>query len=241
MQYKENYLTKNDCYQAGYPLPRPRGIIVHSTGVDQKRIRVYADAWNRPGVRTCVHGFLGLDEGGVLTFEQHLPFTLRCWGCGSGVNGSYNTTHLQFEICEALEDGAWCRETYAAALEVCERLCRTFGIPADAVVCHSEAYALGYASNHGDVMHWWPKHGLSMDGFRAALKKRLEDEPVERFKTLDEVPVSLQPETAELIASGALQGKGGESGLDITEDMLRTMIVCKRYAEQLERNHTNAD
>lgn len=231
MQYRENFLRQNDCYKYGRVLSPVRGIVIHSTGTDQKRIRVYADAWNRPGVKTCVHGFLGLDDAGVLTFEQHLPFTRRCWGCGSGTNGSYNDTHIQFEICETLSDGDWCRETYAAALDLCEYLCLRFRIPAESVVCHSEAHALGYGSNHGDVMHWWPKHGLSMDGFRADLKERLGEDFMVRFKTIDEVPASLRPETQMLIDTGVL--KGNENGLDVTEDMLRTMIICKRYADKV--------
>jgi hypothetical protein len=32
---------------------------------------------------------------------------------------------------------------------------------------------LGIASNHGDVMHWFPKHGKNMDTFRAAVKALL--------------------------------------------------------------------
>ncbi len=38
------------------------------------------------------------------------------------------------------------------------------------IICHSEGCKLGIASNHGDVMHWFPKHGKSMDTFRAAVK-----------------------------------------------------------------------
>lgn len=175
MRYATQILTKNDCYLAGRPL-NPEGIIVHSTGVDQKRIDVYTSQWNRGGVRVCVHGFLGLDSEGALCFTQTLPYTMRCWGCGSGVRGSWNDRFLQLEICETLNDGAWCRETYAAALEVCAGLCVRFGIAPEAVVTHSEAYAAGYASNHGDVMHWWPRHGLSMDGFRRELKAMLEED-----------------------------------------------------------------
>jgi cell division septation protein DedD len=39
------------------------------------------------------------------------------------------------------------------------------------VICHSEGYKRGIASNHGDVMHWFPKHGKSMDTFRADVAK----------------------------------------------------------------------
>ena len=38
------------------------------------------------------------------------------------------------------------------------------------VICHSEGYKRGIASNHADVMHWFPKHGKSMDTFRSDVK-----------------------------------------------------------------------
>jgi len=230
MKYIQQYLTENDCYRAARPMT-PTGIVVHSTGTDQKKIAAYTGQWNRPGVEVCVHGMLGLDADGELCCAQLLPFEVCCWGCGSGVKGSYNDSHIQFEICETLSDGAWCRETYAGALEICESLCREFGIPPERVVCHSEAHAAGYASNHADVMHWWPKWGLSMDGFRAALAARLTATP-RRFRTLEEVPAALQPETRELIEAGVLRGRGGQAGLDMTEDMLRTLIIGKRYADR---------
>ena len=33
---------------------------------------------------------------------------------------------------------------------------------------------MGIASNHADVGHWWPKHGKSMDDFRADVKTYME-------------------------------------------------------------------
>ena len=230
LQIQRKLLTESDCYKAGKPLA-PRGVVVHSTGVDQKRISAYTSQWNRPGVRACVHGLLGLNDRGGLCFTQTLPFEMRCWGCGSGPKGSLNDSHIQFEICETLGDGVWCRETYAAALELCLSLCRLYGIPPEAVVCHSEAHALGKASNHGDVMHWWPRFGLSMEGFRAELQERLEEEAIMRIRTLEQVPEALRPETEALIAAGALRGTGGEAGLDLSPDMLRAIIISKRYAD----------
>lgn len=231
MKIIRRILTESDCYRAGKPLA-PKGIVVHSTGVDQKRIAAYTAQWDRPGVRACVHGLLGLDGAGELCFTQTLPYEMRCWGCGSGENGSYNDSHIQFEICETLNDPGWCRETYAAALELCTDLCRLYAIPAENVVCHSEAHAMGYASNHGDVMHWWPAFGLSMDGFRAELKERLGESAGKRIRTAEDVPEALRPETEQLIAAGALRGRSGSAGFDLTEDMLRTMIVCKRYVDR---------
>ena len=227
----QEFLTENDCFRAAQPLT-PTGIVVHSTGVDQKRISAYTSQWNRPGVRVCVHGLLGLDDEGRLSYVQTLPYDVRCWGCGSGAKGSYNASHIQFEICETLDDGAWCRETCAAALELCAGLCRAYGIAPENVVCHSEAHAAGYASNHGDVMHWWPRWGLSMAGFRTELTAALAQPGApRRYRTLEELPDALRPEAEALAAAGVLRGRGDAAGLDVTEDMLRTMIVGKRYAD----------
>lgn len=182
MKRETGYLKQNDCYRAARPLT-PTGIIVHSTGVNQKRISAYTSQWDRPGVNVCVHGFLGFDDAGELCYRQTLPYSIRCWGCGSGERGSFNASHIQFEICEDLTDGEWCRKTYAAALEICRELCSTFGIAPENVVTHSEAHAMGYASNHADVMHWWPRHGLGMDSFRKELRESMENGlSYERFR-----------------------------------------------------------
>lgn len=52
-----------------------------------------------------------------------------------------------------------------------------------------------------------------------------------RYKTIGDVPAWAKRETQELIDSGAL--RGNENGLDVTEDMLRCLIISKRYAEGL--------
>ena len=44
------------------------------------------------------------------------------------------------------------------------------------VVSHKEGAALGIASNHGDPNHWWDKFGVTMDGFRADVKKAMGQE-----------------------------------------------------------------
>ena len=53
-------------------------------------------------------------------------------------------------------------------------LCQKFGLSEKDIICHSEGYKMGIASNHADVMHWFPKHGENIDTFRAAVKRALE-------------------------------------------------------------------
>ena len=62
---------------------------------------------------------------------------------------------------------------YNEAVELCAYLCKQYGLTEKNIICHSEGHAQGIASNHGDVMHWFPKHGKNMDTFRAAVKAKL--------------------------------------------------------------------
>ena len=59
-------------------------------------------------------------------------------------------------------------------MELCAYLCKEYGLTEKNVICHSEGYKLGIASNHSDVMHWFPRFEKSMDAFRADVKKLLE-------------------------------------------------------------------
>jgi N-acetylmuramoyl-L-alanine amidase len=180
-------LTNNACYKAGKTIV-PKGVMVHSTGANNPWLKryvgpddgllgknTYNNHWNqdRPGGReVCVHAFIGkLADGSIATY-QTLPWNMRGWHCG----GSGNDTHIGFEICEdGLTDSAYFNAVYREAAELCAYLCKEYGLTEKDVICHSEGYKLGIASNHSDVMHWFPRFGKSMDAFRAEVRKLLED------------------------------------------------------------------
>ena len=108
-------------------------------------------------------------DGSIATY-QTLPWNYRGWHAG----GSANDTHIGFEICEdGLTDASYFSAVYKEAVELCVYLCKQYGLTERDIICHSEGYKLGIASNHGDVMHWFPKHGKSMDTFRADVKAGL--------------------------------------------------------------------
>ena len=182
-------LTKNECYKIGRSMT-PKGIMVHSTaannpklsryvGPDDGRLgkNPYSNHWNqaRPdGRQICCHAFVGkLVDGSVATY-QTLPWTMRGWHCASGPKGSGNDSLIGFEICEDdTRDPVYFRKVFTEAVELCAYLCRQFGLTEKDIIDHAEGYRRGIASNHGDVAHWFPKHGESMDTFRAAVKKAL--------------------------------------------------------------------
>lgn len=163
-----------------------RGIMVHSTAANNpwlKRyvgpddgllgVNQYGNHWNQPGLAKCVHAFIGKTKDGSIATYQTLPWNMAGWHSGSGSLGkagnANNTGWIGFEICEDdLTDAAYFASVYREAAELCAHLCREYGLdPVKDILCHCEGHALGIASNHSDVMHWFPRHGKSMDSFRA--------------------------------------------------------------------------
>lgn len=206
LSIQQQLLTQNDCYQEGRPL-KPQGVMVHSTGVAQPNPQVFLRSWNKPGVDKCVHAFVS--PTGVI---QALPWTTRAWHAGTGTTGrSANNTHLSFECCEPAghtyqggtmvgydvkANGSYFRAVYQNAVALTALLCRQFGLDPlkpGVVICHKEGYDLGVASGHGDVLHWWPKHNVTMDQFRRDVAKAMsgaaeeeDDMTQERFNELME-------------------------------------------------------
>lgn len=179
-------LTENACYKAGRKIS-VKGIMVHSTGANNPYLKRYVgpddgllgknqynNHWNtyHPGGReVCVHAFIGKLADGTIATYQTLPWDHRGWHAG----GSANNTHIGFEICEdGLTDASYLNAVYKEAAELCTYLCKEYGLTEKNIICHCEGYKQGIASNHGDVMHWWPKQGKNMDTFRAEVKKLLD-------------------------------------------------------------------
>lgn len=188
MEYKiiKHYMTKNDCYRAGKKRSKTTGIVKHSTGANNPELRRYIDDpanlgenkgnnhWNMPNVPKCVHFMIGKDKKGDIAIYQLLPLDYRCWGCGSGPKGSYNASHVQYEICEdGLTDKKYFEEAFAAAAWLDAYICKRYGLETSSIVSHKEAHEKGYASNHGDCDHWLKKQGKTMDWARAKAGKAM--------------------------------------------------------------------
>ena len=189
MKLHKLFLTENACFQAGRVI-KPKGIMVHSTGANNPNLcryvgpddgllgeNRYGNHWNQEkpgGSYVCCHAFIGKLADGTIATYQTLPWNMKGWHAGNGSIGSANDTHISFEICEDdLTDSKYFAAVYREAVELCAYLCEKYGLTEKDILCHSEGYTRGIASNHGDVMHWFPKFGKSMDAFRADVKKQL--------------------------------------------------------------------
>lgn len=209
MNLRKLIFTNCDAYKAARKIT-PKGVMVHSTGANNPKLSRYVgpddgqlgknkynNHWNMPKVGASVHAFIGkLKDGSIATY-QVLPFNYRAGHCASGKKGSGNNTHLAFEICEdCLTDPVYFGKVYQEAVEFTAYLCKMhdWDPMADGVVIdHSEGCKRGIASNHGDVRHWFKKHGKSMDTFRADVKALLDGEkkPAENKEGVCTVEVSV--------------------------------------------------
>ena len=242
MHINEVFTTGNKCYQVGAPL-RPQGLMLHSIGTPQPSAAVlarYFDQYQPGGQSVCVHAFVQADG----TVYQTLPWEMRGWHCGGAANG----THIGVEMTEPAAAMSYAEAaeqitgTYRTAVALFAQLCGVFGLDplADGVIIgHAEGHRRGVASNHADPEYLWNTYGIgyTMDGFRrdvyAEMHKNDEedDEDMIRYNTIEEVPSWAREEAQRLIDRGAL--KGDENGnLDVTMDMLRTMIVCQRMVDE---------
>lgn len=134
--------------------------------------------WNHITYQAGVHAWIGKLANGEVTTVQVGPWNKQAWGCGSGRNGSCNNGWIQFEICEdALNDANYFNQIYKEACELTAYLCKLYGldpkgtvtyngVKVPVILCHQDSYQLGLGSNHGDVLHWFPKFGKSMNDVR---------------------------------------------------------------------------
>lgn len=206
MNLVKNYLTKNPCYKNNvnkadsryttFQTRGPLGGMLHSVGCAQPSAQVFLNVWNNENYSySCVHGVIDANTG---TAYQCLPWNYRGWHGG----GSSNNTHIGVEMCEskhiryllpeesgyapgkfvvldAAKAKADCTRAYVTAVELFAMLALLYKWNVDtAIVSHYEGGRQGIASGHGDPEHYWRGLGMSytMDGFRAAVKAKMEEE-----------------------------------------------------------------
>ncbi len=233
MDLRQCILTNNDCYRRGTKIT-PTGVMVHSTGANNPNLRRYVQPddgdlgrnpngndWNRPNLSVCVHAFIGKLADGTVATYQTLPWNMRGWHAG----GRANDTHIAFEICEdGLDDAQYFATVYQEAVSLTAYLCQEYSLDPlrdGVVIDHAEGNARGIASNHGDVGHWFPRFGKSMDTFRRDVAEKLKEEnsvtPDEFVQQMAQYRAGLQNNDAGLwsaeartwaIDSGLIQGIG---------------------------------
>ena len=166
---------------------------------------------------------------------QSVPFTMAAGHCGVDYSGgkapywngkgTYSTNRQSIGIemcCKKDNKGNWYiePETVTRTVALVRWLMQELNIPAENVIRHYDV-----------CWKTCPEPWVRFPEQWTAFKKRIseeEEEEMVRFKTVEEMPKWAQKDIQKLIDLGHLQGKGGDAGLDLTEDMARTLIICGR-------------
>ena len=209
-------LTNNVCYKSTKTMI-PRGVLWHDTDAGNPQIsryvqpletdenyeemiallgkNRYGNDWNHSGRRAGVNCFIGRLADNTIATVQTMPWNYKPWGCGSGKNGSFNDTHMQFEICD---DGYRSKEyfeaTYKEACEVTAYYCKKYkldplgtfvykGMIVPVITNHQEAYKLGFGNDHSDTNEWMSKFGKTMDDVRRDVAKLMGIDVENQTKT----------------------------------------------------------
>lgn len=200
-------MTNNPCYKRHKKFT-PKGLMLHSVGVNQPAAKAFISQWNKSTYRTsCVHGVIDASSGDIY---QTLPWNYAGWHGG----GTSNNTHIGVEMCEPSQikysSGArftvmniqaaqvQVRKTYKAAVELFAYLCKTYNLDPlkkGVIVSHSEGHKQGIASNHADPEHLWKGLSMSytMDGFRKDVAAQMGIKPPEPSYGTDKKPEAFTP------------------------------------------------
>ena len=244
MQIIQAYVTQNPLYQQ-YTRIRVRKLVLHSVGCPQPSAAVFARQWQT--ARYFAHAVLQADG----TVYQVAP-----WDCRLMHVGAANAYSIGVEMtepdCIRYTGGAtfvcsdWARAvaqvsgTYKTAVELFAYLCGAFGLdPMNDIMSHNEAGKLGIGTDHVDPEHLWRQlgTGYTMDGFRRdvaeAMKNGAREEALDmpRYDSVAEMPQWARAGVQRLIDRGVLSGVGNGK-LDLSLDMIRTMLVCQRMLDE---------
>ena len=244
MQIIEAFVTQNPLYQQYTRIP-VRKLVLHSVGCPQPSAAVFARQWQT--ARYFAHAVLQADG----TVYQVAP-----WDCRLMHVGAANAYSIGVEMtepdCIRYTGGATfvCSDraralaqvtgTYSTAVALFAQLCTQLGLdPRSDIISHAEASAMGIGTDHADPEHLWRQlgTGYTMDGFRRdvaeAMKNGAREEALDmpRYDSVAEMPQWARAGVQRLIDRGVLSGVGNGK-LDLSLDMIRTMLVCQRMLDE---------
>lgn len=218
--------------------------------------------WNHIKKQAGLNAWIGKLANGTVATVQTMPWDYAPWGCGGGKKGTCNDGWIQFEVAEdSLTNKDYFDKVYKEACELTAYLCDMYGIDpcgtvkhngvtVPTILCHQDAYKLGLGSNHGDVLHWFKKHGKTMADVRNDVKSLMKVEPAKEpvknevtFKVGEQV--QLLPDakytSGKKIPSWVFKSKlyvRAISGNNITISTLKsgaiTGVVAKKYLAKQE-------
>ena len=158
----------------------------------------------------------------------------RSWCTSSAANDNRAVT-IEVANIEAKEPYRISDAAYKSLIKLLADICRRNGIPN--LLWRADKSLIGQVAKQNMTVHRWfaakscpgqwlyEHHGQIANDVNKLLG---EDEDVERWKTLADVPAGYYREQTErLMKEGVLKGTGNGE-INLTEDMLRTILICER-------------
>ena len=204
-----------------------RYLVVHYTGASGPARNNGAYFASRGDIGASAHYFVDAQD-----IVQSVPDSGRAWHCGAAVYKHpecRNDNSIGVELC-CYQDasGRWRFDpaTVANAVLLIRALMAQYNIDIDHVVRHYDVT--------GKIC---PEPFVRDASAWAEFKARLtapetEEDDMTRYNTVAEMPEYYRAEAQALIDAGALRGDAA-GNLNVTEDMLRCMIISKRYQDAL--------
>ena len=205
-----------------------RYLVIHYTGAPGTARNNGAYFASRGDIGASAHYFVDAQD-----IVQSVQDSGRAWHCGAAVYKHpecRNDNSIGVELC-CYQDaaGRWRFDpaTVDNAVQLVRSLMAQYNIDIDHIVRHYDVT--------GKIC---PEPFVRDAAAWAEFKARLtapeteEEEEMVRYNTVAEMPEYYRAEAQALIGAGALRGDAA-GNLNVTEDMLRGMIVGKRYMDAL--------
>ena len=219
-----------DNYRAGRTQP-VQYIVMHYTANNGDTAQNNCDYYHRVGgLQASAHYFV--DEYGVM---QSVREGDTAWHCGARAYWHpecRNGNSIGIEMCSRKRaDGSYyiLPETVANAAALAREIMQRYGIDTDHVLRHYDVTGKRCPMPWVDDPAQWTAFKDMLTPKNTTTVEEDEDMAT-RYNTVAELPEWAQEETQKLIDRGALLGDE-HGNLDVTMDMLRTMIVCQRMID----------
>ena len=207
-------------------------IVLHYVGAVSTARNNGAYYGNTPNLGASAHFFV--DEHEIVA---SVPLTMSAGHCGVDYSngrapfwngkGTYSTNRRSIGIemcCKKTAAGEWYiePETVTRTVALVKWLMQEYNIPLDHVIRH-------YDVCWKRCPEPWVRDPKQWEAFRKRLTE--EEEEMVRYNTVGEMPAYYRKDAQRLVDRGALRGSA-PGRLDVSEDMLRVMIVCQRMVDE---------
>ena len=228
-----------DNYRAGRTQP-VRYIVMHYTANNGDTAKNNCDYYHRVGgLQASAHYFV--DEHGAM---QSVREGDTAWHCGARAYWHpecRNGNSIGIEMCSRKRaDGSYYikPETVANAAALAKDIMQRYGIDTEHVLRHYDVTGKRCPMPWVDDPAQWaafkdmltPKNTTTVE----------EDDDMVRYSKIEDVPDWAQDTVRALMDAGAL--KGDEHGcIDLSRDMVRGMVIGKRYADARSPRYSTID